>query len=132
MPESVTRPDSVVQRECAMCRTMNAPHAGACVACGVSLAREEQEAVRARVTAPRAPRQDAPQVVSVSPAAPLPPLPTPAAAMPPMHVTQGPPLMHAPQPRPSYPNVNWQEPTPARTPQRPGAWHRFLVWTGLR
>jgi serine/threonine protein kinase len=40
---------------CAMCQTANAPHVRACVACGVSLAAEDQDAVRARVTAPSKP-----------------------------------------------------------------------------
>jgi isopenicillin-N epimerase len=34
-----------------MCQTANAPHVRACVACGVSLASEDQDAVRARVAA---------------------------------------------------------------------------------
>ena len=62
VPAEVLRHESSGPRECAMCRTLNPPHARACNACGVSLAQEDQEAVRARVTAPRTSHLAAPQM----------------------------------------------------------------------
>ena len=117
-----------------MCRTLNAPHARACTACGVSLAIEDQEAVRARVTAPRAGHLAAPQL---APPVPAPYLPPPQqgfghALGQGMHGQPSPPLMHAPQPRQTYPSVNWQAPPSAQPPGGPSAWQRFLTWTGLR
>ena len=127
-------------RECAMCRTMNAPHARACSACGVSLASEDQEAVRARVTAPRTSHPAAPQLAppaGVYP--PPPPGPFGHAPMqgggpggPGMPGPQNPQPMHVASPRQSYPSVNWQAPPPPPAPPSPSVWHRFLTWTGLR
>ena len=142
VPDSVTRVDSAGPRECAMCRTMNAPHARACAACGVSLANEDQDAVRARVTAPRTAHLAAPQMPPPQsqpylspPSPPLPPPPfghSPAQGIPgmPQH-QQGSPPMPPTNPRQSYASVNtWQTPQPQ--PQQRSAWHRFLSWTGLR
>jgi serine/threonine-protein kinase len=60
-------------RECAMCKTLNPPHARACGACGVSLDHEDQAAVRARVTAPRTAHLLAPQMPPPSASAFAPP-----------------------------------------------------------
>lgn len=62
IPDDITRVDATSPRECAMCKTMNSPHARACSACGVSLSTTEQEAVRARVSAPRPVHAPAPHM----------------------------------------------------------------------
>ncbi|HSO37805.1 MAG TPA: protein kinase [Labilithrix sp.] len=137
VPDSVTRVDSAAPRECAMCRTMNAPHARACTACGVSLANEDQEAVRARVTAPRTAHLAAPQMPPPTSA----PYPQPHQQHPPFahSPAQGipgigaPQPMQAPNPRQSYASVSsWQPPQAPHAPQSPSVWQRFLTWTGLR
>ena len=145
VPDSVTRVESTGPRECAMCKTLNAPHASACVACGVSLASEDQEAVRARVTAPRPlhppmqqqhvpyhaqPQQQPPQQQQFAHAPMLGMQGMPG--MQPMPGPHGPPLMQPQQPQQPFPNVSWHAPTPAQVPQSPSVWQRFLTWTGLR
>jgi len=113
---------------CAMCQTVNAPHVQSCLACGVSLASEEQAAVRARV------RTDAPRTAS-----------TPAPSMPP---TSGAYEMPMRMPAPSYhPSIPYGTPSPLHgvpaaqwSPQQPqhpqtpppSMWQRFLTWTGFR
>jgi serine/threonine protein kinase len=125
IPEEVKRIDASGPRECAMCRTMNAPHARACSACGVSLAREDQEAVRARVTAPRTAHLSAPQ---------MPPPTTGGYPVPPF----GPPQQqhpHALQGGNSLQGMAWGTlpPNMLSPPQPPpSAWQRFLTWTGLK
>ncbi|MCA9590203.1 MAG: serine/threonine protein kinase [Myxococcales bacterium] len=47
--DDITQVDRPEPRQCAMCHTVNPPFQRACSACGVSLAPDEQEAVRARV-----------------------------------------------------------------------------------
>ncbi len=138
--DSVTRVESAGPRECAMCRTMNAPHARACAACGVSLANEEQDAVRARVTAPRTAHLAAPQMPPPHsqpyPLAPPPFGQPPAQGIPGMaqQHPHGSPLMQhlPPNPRQSYAGVNsWQQAPPPPAEPR-SVWRRFLSWTGLR
>lgn len=137
IPDEVTRIDQANPRECAMCKTMNPPHARACSACGVSLGTSEQEAVRARVSAPRAVHAPAPQM-------PPPPITGgyPNVAMPP-----GPPGFQHPPPRPpmpshgapmpvnqsgSVPSLSWgaMPPQPPAPPK--SAWQRFLSWARIR
>ncbi len=134
-PDSITRVDSAAPRECAMCRTMNAPHAGACTACGVSLANEDQDAVRARVTAPRTAHLAAPQMPPPQ-SAPYPQHPqqqpfghSPAQGVPGMNA---PPPLQAPNPRQSYVSVNTQWPPQPQQPPNRSVWRRFLSWTGIR
>lgn len=123
IPEEVTRPDRSPAKECAMCRTINVPHARSCSACGISLAPEEQAAVRARVSAPRTVRSDAPQM----------PPPTSGA----YHAN-----MAAPSPFAPHGPMMGSYPPPAQGPwgaapsappgPPPSMWQRFLAWTGLR
>ena len=150
VPVEVSRFESAGPRECAMCRTLNPLHARACNACGVSLAREDQEAVRARVTAPRTAHLAAPQMPPPAsggypspPAASRPPAPQGPPAMPFGHspaqgVHRQPPPMQAPPGMPQgmqswgtagsgRPAAHAQPPPPP-----PSAWQRFLSWTGLR
>ena len=139
IPEEVARFDSSkAPRECAMCRTLNAPHARACSACGVSLAREDQEAVRARVTAPRTAHLSAPHIpppTSGAYPAPMPPFGhSPAQGVQGMHAPHGP---HAPpgmQPSgSSLHGMAWGTMPPNPQPNaQPSIWQRFLSWTGLR
>ena len=99
---------------CAMCQTPNALYARACVACGVSLAPDEQDAVRARVTAP-------PRTVHL-----------PAPQMPPPTTGAYPSGGHAP---PFGPGGHWSPPhgyPGAAPPRPPSVWERFLSWTGLK
>ncbi|MDB4945539.1 MAG: Serine/threonine-protein kinase PknB [Labilithrix sp.] len=134
-------------RECAMCHTMNAPHARACAACGVSLAIEDQEAVRARVNAP------APQPISGGYAVPQGPYGGPGH---PGHAGHATPPSGRPSqtgyasnapgaPGPSTPPhapgaPSWGPPgRPSGTPSAPGSasgsssvWERLLKLTGLR
>jgi serine/threonine protein kinase len=136
IPEEVRRIDSSGPRECAMCRTMNPPHARACSACGVSLAREDQEAVRARVAAPRTAHLPAPQM----------PPPTTGG-----YPASPPPFGHPPQPPQSAQGRQWthgwngvQSMGPGTTPPNtygasvpadsphPSMWTRFVNWMGLR
>jgi hypothetical protein len=144
IPDEVTRIDSAAPRECAMCRTLNAPHARACSACGVSLAAEDQEAVRARVTAPRTAHLSAPHLPPpTSGAYPAPQGPfahSPPQGVPSIQGMQGMPGGHAPQgPHPATyggapPMIQsgaWGAPS-ARAPEASSAWQRFLAWTGLR
>ncbi|MDB4934119.1 MAG: hypothetical protein JWP87_1091, partial [Labilithrix sp.] len=144
IPDEVTRIESAGPRECAMCRTLNAPHARACSACGVSLAREDQEAVRARVTAPRTAHLSAPQIPPpASGAYPAPPqfAQSPAQGMPGMHGMpnmQGMPGPHSPphgiQGGSSLQGMSWGSMPPHTHPPQPpqSAWQRFLTWTGLK
>jgi len=126
VPDEIMRIERQGPRECAMCRTMNAPHARACSACGVSLAAEEQNAVRARVTAPRTAHLSAPQSPPpISGSYPSPGAP-PYAQSPPRGVDTVPPGRHvAPG---GYPSA-WGS-VPPSTP--PTMWQRFLSWTGLK
>ena len=140
VPEEVLRHESSGPRECAMCRTLNPPHARACNACGVSLAQEDQEAVRARVTAPRTAHLAAPQMpppVSGAYAAPIAPFGhSPAQGTPGLqNHQQGLGPQHAPLPN-VHPSQSWGGMLPnahPHAPQQPAtAWQRFLSWTGLR
>jgi serine/threonine-protein kinase len=136
VPAEVLRYESAGPRECAMCRTLNPPHARACNACGVSLAQEDQEAVRARVTAPRTAHLAAPQMPPpTSGAYPAPFSHSPAQGTPGVH---GPASLGAPRPQMQSAH-GWgpQHPQPMAPPQMlpqqpPSAWQRFLSWTGLR
>jgi tRNA A-37 threonylcarbamoyl transferase component Bud32 len=102
-------------RTCAMCQTRNPPHVRACVACGVSLATEDQDAVRARVAAPRAGGPaPIPPPVSGAYRAGVPPAGTPASGTHPPYT----PSHGVPYGAPSAPP--------------PSMWQRFLSWTGLR
>jgi serine/threonine-protein kinase len=114
IPEEIARRERAAVRTCAMCQTMNPPHARACSACGVSLAPQDQEAVRARVSAPRTAHMPAPQMP--------PPISGAYAA--------GPFVPSPPQGIPSAPSWGGQPPPPPRPP--PSAWERFLAWAGLR
>ena len=133
VPDEVKRFDAGL-RECAMCRTKNAPHARACSACGVSLASEDQEAVRARVTAPRTAHMPAPHMPPpTSGAYPAPPFgrsPAQVQGMPIPPVPHSQPQMQQLPPRQSYPSVNWQAP-PHAPKQNASVWQRFLKFTGL-
>jgi serine/threonine-protein kinase len=150
IPEEVKRIDASGPRECAMCRTINAPHARACTACGVSLAREDQEAVRARVTAPRTAHLPAPHMPPpTSGAYPAPPPPSgayPAPPPPPFgnvqgvqgqgahgqqwlqggHGLQG--MSSGAMPPNPYGGPGRADPSQAP----PGVWTRFMTWMGLR
>ncbi|MBX3193237.1 MAG: protein kinase [Labilithrix sp.] len=129
IPDDITRIDRAEPRECAMCRTMNPPHVRACVACGVSLAAEDQDAVRARVAAPSRPAP--PRTAHL-----------PAPQMPPPNTGGYPPLQSQPvfappyqPPRQSHAGIHgaqgmWNVPPPPPPP--PSMWERFLTWTGLR
>ena len=122
VPEGVLRADAGALRECAMCRTKNAPHARACSACGVSLSTEDQDAVRARVTAPRTAHLSAPQMP--------PPVGTPVSgigAMPyPQHHPGMPPQQAMRQSYPTNPAMGWP-PAPPQEPPR-SVWQRLLSW----
>jgi serine/threonine protein kinase len=140
--DEVTRFDRSEPRPCAMCQTVNAPHVRMCVACGVSLANDDQDAVRARVLA------GAPRTAS-APAPPMPPVSTgerPAYEMGrrgpmPSHHPSGPygvpsPLHGVPVPHPGHgygeaPGWIPHQPPPRQAPP-PSMWQRFLTWTGLR
>jgi serine/threonine protein kinase len=135
IPEEVRRIDSSGPRECAMCRTMNPPHARACSACGVSLAREDQEAVRARVAAPRTAHLPAPQM----------PPPTTGGypASPPPFTYAPPPSAQRQQWGPggnglslgpgTMPPNPYGTSGPASPPHAvPSIWTRFVSWMGLR
>jgi serine/threonine protein kinase len=91
IPDEITRIDRTEPKLCAMCQTINAPHARACLACGVSLAAQDQAAVRARVGAARAVHGAAPQMPPQGPAYGM---PNPQYAQMPM---QGMPWPHAPE-----------------------------------
>jgi len=141
VPDAVLRHESSAPRECAMCRTLNPPHARACNACGVSLAQEDQEAVRARVTAPRTAHLPAPQMPPPTSGAYLAPQPSfghsPAQGTPgvPQH-SQNLGAPRAPmQSAHSMQSMGWggAQPQLQQAPQPPAsAWQRFLSWTGLR
>jgi hypothetical protein len=145
VPDEVTRTDNSAPRECAMCRTLNAPHARACSACGVSLAAEDQEAVRARVTAPRTAHLAAPHLpppISGAYAAPQGPIAhSPPQGVASVHGMQGMPGAYGHQGShpgmygggpPMVPSAGaWGAPA-ARSPEASSAWQRFLAWTGLR
>jgi len=128
----------LLPKECAMCRTLNPPHARACVACGVSLSPEEQEAVRARVAAPRPPSPVPPAMPLRSPLG----VPrTPASASPPVSPSAAPPPGATPAfgPPPLAPSPSAPSPSrppfggPPRAPSPPpGVWGRLLTALGLR
>jgi len=139
IPEAVLRHERSGPRECAMCRTLNPPHARACNACGVSLAQEDQEAVRARVTAPRTAHLAAPQMPPpTSGAYPAPPAAfgsSPAQGTPGLQNNQGLGAPRAPmQSAHSAQSMGWGAMAPSSQPTPPpaSAWQRFLSWTGLR
>jgi serine/threonine protein kinase len=142
IPEEVKRIDSSGPRECAMCRTMNPPHARACSACGVSLAREDQEAVRARVAAPRTAHLPAPQMPPPTTGGyPASPPPFGHAQSQPQLPQSGPHHPHAaPQGGNSLQGMAWGSMPPNTHPpqmrdphaQPRTAWQRFLTWTGLK
>ncbi|GEM_PF-1493924 len=126
-PDDATRVDRNEPRPCAMCQTLNAPHARVCGACGVSLAPADQEALRARARATRGPGISPP----VMPAAPssgyeLPNLP-PA---PPSYPSSGP--YGTPSPMHGVPAIPWAPHPPPPPAPPPSMWQRFLAWTGLR
>jgi serine/threonine-protein kinase len=150
--DDVTRIDRSDTKVCAMCRTVNAPHVRVCGACGVSLAMDDQDAVRARV------HSDAPQTAG-TPGTPFPPpamkhvvyesMRPPGPSYPPngpygMPSMQGVPAQRTPAQRPSAApsSMAFVEPPsgavqwlPPQAPQRvapSSMWRRFLVWTGLR
>jgi serine/threonine-protein kinase len=144
VPDEVRRFESAAPRECAMCRTLNPPHSRACSACGVSLAREDQEAVRARVTAPRTAHLSAPHIPP--PTSGAYPAPMPPFGQSPAHGVHG--LQQA---RGAHGGVATQGThggnsmqgmpwgtLPPSSQHAPGAhappsmWQRFLSWTGLR
>jgi serine/threonine-protein kinase len=128
IPEEIARRERAEARPCAMCQTMNPPHARACNACGISLAAEDQAAVRARVSAPapRTAHMNAPQ------------MPPPISgqyqanhasqnfrpATPPQGIYATPPhgISHAPPPA-------WGSRPPPGKP--PSVWQRFLGALGL-
>ena len=136
VPAEVLRHESSGPRECAMCRTLNPPHARACNACGVSLAQEDQEAVRARVTAPRTAHLAAPQMPPpTSGAYPAPPVSfghSPAHGIPNVQNTQAARAQHAPMPSAhAGQSMGWGA-MPKGSQPPASAWQRFLTWTGLR
>lgn len=113
------------KKVCAMCQTANAPHVRACVACGVSLAAEDQEQVRARVTAPSKPP---PRTAHL--AAPQMP-PPPSGAYPAPHPQS--PLHGVPIAQQHLPPQQWIPHTALPAPQPPPSmWERFLRFTGLK
>jgi hypothetical protein len=117
IPEEIARRERAAARPCAMCQTMNPPHARACNACGVSLLPQDQDAVRARVAAPRTAYTSAPQ---------MPPPVSGAYAS-----SGGHP--YVPSPPQGVPNAQWAAAAQHAQQQRPpSAWHRFLTWAGLR
>jgi serine/threonine-protein kinase len=118
---------SAEPRTCAMCQTVNAPHVAACLACGVSLAPGDQEAVHARVRAVTRQSSNPP---------PLMPGSTPYTLG--AQITTGP---HLPIPRPTHTATGPQLPPPhlrpppwlpQHEPPPRSIWERFLMWTGLR
>jgi serine/threonine-protein kinase len=135
VPAEVLRYESAGPRECAMCRTLNPPHARACNACGVSLAQEDQEAVRARVTAPRTAHLAAPQMPPpTSGAYPAPYSHSPAQGTPGVQPPQSLGVPRAPLPSAHGwgPQPPMMLPQPQAQPAPASAWQRFLSWTGLR
>lgn len=114
------------KKVCAMCQTANAPHVRACVACGVSLAAEDQEQVRARVTAPSKP----PPRTAHMPAPQMPP-PTSGAYPAPMPIPQTPMhRVHAAQPLPQQQWIPHSAPPQPAPPK--SMWERFLRFAGLK
>ncbi|MBX3209560.1 MAG: protein kinase [Labilithrix sp.] len=129
LPDEITRIDRSEPRTCAMCQTVNAPHVRACLACGVSLAVEDQDAVRARV------RVDAPRTAS----SPAPHMPPPTSGTYDMGMRGPAPSHHAsgpygtPSPMHGVPAVPWlPQQAPPQQAAPPSMWERFLTWTGLR
>ena len=126
IPEELRRSEPKL---CAMCQTVNAPHVRACIACGVSLAMEDQDAVRARV------RAGVPRTAS-APAPHMPPPTSGAYDMPrgpaPSHHPSGP--YGPPSPLHGVPAASgWLPHQPPPPPEPPRSmWQRFLTWTGLR
>lgn len=135
VPEEVARQERAGPRECAMCRTVNPPYSRACKACGVSLAREDQDEVRARVTVPRTAHLAAPHVpppLAGGYGAPLPFHHSPGQGLP---GVQNMPSMHGAQPvqgGSAVHGIGWGQMPPAAPPPPPSMWQRFLSWTGLR
>jgi serine/threonine-protein kinase len=130
VPDEVMRLEASGPRECAMCRTFNAPHARACAACGVSLASQEQEAVRARVVVPRTAHLSAPQM-------PPPTSGAHPAPFPPFGQGQGAHGMHHPHGvqaanRPQAPAWGPAVPSAQASPPPASMWQRLLSWAGLR
>jgi serine/threonine protein kinase len=114
------------KKVCAMCQTANAPHVRSCVACGVSLAAEDQEAVRARVTAPSKPP---PRTAHLA----APQMPPPTSGAYPSPVMPHSPMQGVPAAHSMPPQQQWIPHTapPARQPP-PSMWERFLRFTGLK
>jgi hypothetical protein len=124
IPEEIARRERAAARPCAMCQTMNPPHARACGACGISLAQQDQEAVRARVTAPRTAQTNAPQ------------MPPPVSGA---YSASGIQQPYAPSPLSGVSGVQnvqaaqWAQAAHQAQQQRPPtAWQRFLKWAGIR
>ncbi len=117
IPEELALYRAGQTKTCAMCQTANPPHARACVACGVSLAAEDQAAVRARVAAPRGGPAPSPQ--GGGPIA----SPSTSGAYPSHgHAFHQGMVAHGQGAPPS-----WSSPQPPP----PSMWRRFLAWTGL-
>ena len=134
IPEEVKRIDASGPRECAMCRTMNAPHARACTACGVSLAREDQEAVRARVTAPRTAHLPAPQMPPPTTGgypAPPPPTQQPQYA-PPGQGAHGQQWLQGGNSLQGMSSGTLPPSSYGASQGTPTMWNRFMTWMGLR
>ncbi len=135
-PRRADRSDRIESKTCAICQSLNPPHARACQACGASLSRADQEAVRARVpSAPPPQTHEAMQTQQMPP----PFAGSTAFSSTPMDVYANPPRGSAP------PNVPYGTPAPMthgapvwlprQPPQqdpRATMWQRFLTWTGLR
>jgi eukaryotic-like serine/threonine-protein kinase len=162
IPDEITRVDHAEPKPCAMCQTINPPHSRQCMACGVSLARPNQDAVYARVRVPTGPHQQ-PMLgaAGIMPfqqqQANMMPMPRTAStpAPPPVPPPSSDPFdtaAHLHQPRvptpSSYPHaapfgpatpmhgapaVQWLPQQQHHPPQpEPSMWQRFLNWTGLR
>ena len=120
---------------CAMCQTANAPHVRSCVACGVSLASEDQDAVRARVAAPSKPpprtaHLAAPQMPPPTSGAYPAPVPLPQSPMHGVPVAQGQSHSLPPQTPQQQQRIPHTEPPPREEP--PSMWQRFLRFAGLK
>jgi hypothetical protein len=136
IPEELLRVERAAPRACAMCHTINAPHARACSACGVSLAASDQDAVRARVQAPPD-SKGAPPPRTAHLSAP--------EAPPPMSGAYGSPVNaggpggyspYGPPPGPPLQAGAWGSgttgPAPVGAASQPTMWQRFLRWAGIR
>ncbi len=127
VPDELRRSEPKI---CAMCQTVNAPHVRACLACGVSLASEDQDAVRARVRAgvPRTASAPAPHMPPPSSGAYDMAMRAPSTSQPPSGPYGTPSPLHR---VPAAPGWLPHQPPPAPEPPR-SMWDRFLTWTGLR